>query len=174
MSAAQMKNPAGGPGFSGVNSGEIRQPHVNPLEVVVQRLEARREGKGYRSLCPCCGGKSRKVAIAEGDEGRVLIHAFCGCSAVDVLGAVGLALADLYPARHWPASPEERRRARRAIRETGWASALAVLSLESKVALVAARQLAAWGFLSVEDDDRLAVAVERIECAANVLVERRP
>lgn len=169
MSVAPMKNPAGGPGFSGVESGQSRHPHHNPLDLVVQRLEAKRDGKGYRALCPSCGGKSRKVAIAEGDDGRALIHAFCGCPVVDVLGAVGLQMVDLYPPRHWPESPEERRRARRAMREVGWRAALSVLALEACVVQAAARQLVKWQWLDDDDDARLATALERIDGARAML-----
>ena len=53
-----------------------------------------------------------------------------------------------------------------------WSSppALSVLALESKVALFAARELHITGGLDIEDGKRLAVAVERIDHAANVLV----
>lgn len=72
-----------------------------------------------------------------------------------MLEAVGLTWADIMPPR--PArSPEDRRRMRQAMREAGWASALAVLALEVKVALVAGRQLTRWRCLSEEDDARLA------------------
>ena len=99
------------------------------------------------------------------------MYCFGGCQAVDVLQAVGLSWADIMPPRHWPESPEERRKARRAIREVGWASALRVLALESKVALIAARRIAGWQYLSEEDDKRLAEAVDRIDHASAVLIE---
>jgi len=86
---------------------------------------------------------------------------------------VGLTWADIMPPRHWPESPEERRRARQAIREAGWASALSVLALEAKVTLFAARELWAVGGLSAADGQRLRQAVERIDHAANVLLEAR-
>jgi hypothetical protein len=51
----------------------------------------------WKAACPCC--ESRKgwpLAITEKDDGRVLIHAFCGCSTEDVLGRLGLEISDLF------------------------------------------------------------------------------
>ena len=170
MTDAKKKNPAGGPGFSGIDSGQSRPAHLNPLDSVLQRLEGvRAEGKGWRSLCPSCGGKSRKVSLAEGTDGRVLVHAFCGCSVPSVLSAVGLTLRDLHPPRGWPESPDEKRNARRALRESGWRAALSVLAREATVVQIAGRLLCGWQVLSVEDDARLALAVARIDGAKAVL-----
>lgn len=140
-------------------------------DVLLHRLDGvQRSGAGWRARCPACGGRSRKLSIAEADD-RVLVHCFGGCRGDEVLGAVGLRWADLMPPRSWPQTPEEQRRARRAIREAGWSSALSVLALEAKVVQIAGRQLAAWKPLSQEDDERLVQAVERIDHAANVMVE---
>lgn len=151
-----------------------RRYHVDhaSAEPLLSRLDGvQRAGNGWRARCPACGGKSRKVSIAESGE-RVLVHAFCGCRAEDVLGAVGLSWADLHPPRSWPLSREEQRKARRAIQQAGWAAALAVLSLESKVIAIAARDIHTLGGLQSSSDlDRLALAVERIGSAAAVLID---
>ncbi|MGY0611709.1 hypothetical protein [Luteimonas sp. A501] len=142
-------------------------------EPLLQRLEGvQKSGNGWRAMCPACGGRSRKLSVAE-RESAVLLYCFGGCKAIEVLESVGLAWPDIMPPRHWPESPEERRQARRAIREAGWASALAVIATEATVALIAARQVATWKILSEDDDARLALAVQRIDHAAAVLVEAR-
>lgn len=167
----QKQNPGWRAG-AGKSAGEQRF-HVQSAtaEPLLQRLDGvQKSGAGWRARCPACEGKSRKLSIAEVDN-RVLLHCFAGCQAIEVLQAVGLTWADIMPPRHWPESPEERRRARRAIRECGWVSALSVLALEAKVALIAARQLDGWQPLTAEDDARLALAVDRIDHAAAVLVE---
>lgn len=172
MGMPEKQNPGWRAGAFGKSAGE-RKFHVQyaTAEPLLQRLDGvQKSGNGWRSLCPACGGKSRKVAIAE-REGRVLIHCFGGCPAIEVLGAVGLGWPDIMPPRTWPDSPEEQRAQRRAIREAGWSSALSVLALEAKVALIAARELAKGQPLSDADDDRLLQAVQRIDHAANVLVE---
>lgn len=172
MGVPEKQNPGWRAGAFGKSAGE-RKFHVQyaTAEPLLQRLDGvQKSGNGWRARCPACGGRSRKVSVTEA-EGRVLIYCFGGCPAIEVLGAVGLGWPDVMPPRTWPDSPEDRRRQRRAIREAGWASALSVLALESKVALFAARELHLVGGLSVEDGKRLAEAVQRIDHAANVLVE---
>lgn len=140
-------------------------------EVLLSRLDGvGKSGSGWRTRCPSCGGRSRKLSVAKIDE-RVLLHCFGGCRADDVLHSVGLTWAAVMPPRHWPQSPEERRHAGRAIREAGWAAALATLAREATIAKLAARQLAGWQVLDEVDDARLALAVERIDGAVAVLVE---
>lgn len=139
--------------------------------ILLGRLESVQvQGKGWRARCPSCGGTSRKLSVTE-SGGRVLIHCFGGCKAIEVLESVGLAWADIMPPRAWPASPEERRAQRRAVRESGWAAALATLATEATIVRMASAQVARWQPLSEEDDARLALACERIDKAAAVLVE---
>ncbi len=140
-------------------------------EPLLQRLDGvQRSGNGWRARCPACEGRSRKLSVAESGD-RVLVHCFGGCESSAVLQAVGLSWAAIMPPRTWPVSPEERRKARRAIRECGWSAALQTLALESRVVLIAARQLARWEPLNEEDDQRLGQAVERIAGAATTLTE---
>lgn len=172
MSQPQKQNPGWRAGASKTSAGG-HQFHVDhaSAEPLLQRLDGvQKAGNGWRARCPACGGHSRKLSVTESD-GRVLVHDFGGCKAIEVLEAVGLTWADIMPPRHWPESPEERRRARRAIREAGWAAALSVLALEGKIVLFAARELHLTGGLEIEDGKRLARAVERIDHAAGVLVE---
>ena len=172
MKAGQSKGAAFGDGLQ--PDSTTRRYHVDhaTAEPLLQRLAGvRQTGNGWRAKCPACGGTSRKVTIAERD-GKVLLHCFGGCRAEDVIGAVGLTWADLHPPRGWPLSREESRRARRAIREAGWAAALSVLSLESKIVLLAARDVHILGGLQSSSDlDRLEQAVERIDSAAAVLID---
>lgn len=150
-----------------------RRFHVDSAtaEPLLQRLEAvQKAGKGWRARCPSCGGRSRKLSVTESD-GRVLLHCFGGCKAIEVLESVGLSWSDVMPPRHWPETAEERRKARRAIREAGWASALSVLTLEAKIVQLAAHELSSVGGLEPVDIARLGQAVERIDHCANVLVE---
>lgn len=174
MRAPEKRSPGGQAGASW-NTAAERGFHVDhaTAEPLLQRLEGvQRSGNGWRAKCPACGGRSRKLSIAE-REGRVLLHCFGGCKAIEVLEAVGLGWADIMPPRHWPESPEERRQARRAIREAGWAAALATLATEATIVRMASAQVARWQPLSEEDDARLALACERIDKAAAVLVEAR-
>jgi hypothetical protein len=110
------------------------------------------------------------LSIAVGDDGRILLCCFAGCSVADVLAAVGLQVADLFPRRLTDASPEARRELREQARLADLKAAAGVLDLESKVILVAAGDVARGRALPGADRDRLALAVERIR-AARVLLE---
>lgn len=178
MTLPHTRKPAGGPAFENARtslsiSDDTAKFHAEQADaqVLLQRLDGVvRSGKGWRAKCPSCGGASRKVSIAEAD-GRVLLHCFGGCKPTEVLQAIGLTWADLQPPRHWPLSPGERRQARRAIRESGWASALSVLALEATVVRIASAQISRWQVLTADDDARLEQAAQRIHHAAAVLVE---
>lgn len=177
----QMQNAAGGRrsaeaqtigrGLHGEYTSSRFHAQVATAQPLLAKLDGvQQSGTGWRARCPACGGSSRKLSIAESGD-RVLVHCF-GCGDADaVLGAVGLGWKDLHPPRGWPQSADEQRQARRAIRQTGWESALSVLALEAKIVLFAARELHFTGGLEVEDGKRLAQAVKRIGDAASVLTE---
>jgi len=139
------------------------------VNALLDRLEGlQRSGNGWRARCPACGGRSRKLSIAERD-GRVLVHCFDCSDAGAVLEAVGLRWSDLQPPRNWPLTPDERKAAKRAIRDVGLASAVDVLATEAVIAVLAVRELQSWRVLSAEDDQRLALACDRIGKASVVL-----
>ena len=170
MSLKKQSPPKKVAGSADAIAGQAGPLNQKPLETLLQRLECvRNAGQGYRARCPSCGGKSDKVSITEADNGAVLIHAFCGCSPAAVLGAVGLQLADLFPARLRPISDAERRESRRRMREISWAAALNVIVCESTIVQIAGQQIARWLVLSEEDDVRLNLACERITGAQAVL-----
>lgn len=173
MSYPQKRSP-GGQAEASRTFASGHRFHVDSAtaEPLLQRLDGvQKSGNGWRAKCPACGGSSRKVAIAERD-GRVLVHCFGGCKAIEVLEAVGLSWPDIMPPRHWPDNPEQHRQARRAMREVGWSAALETVALEATIALFAARELYFTGGLEVEDGQRLALAVERLTGAQGVLCGR--
>ena len=51
----------------------------------------------YDSGCPLCQSRrGRPLHLSALDDGRVLLHPFCGHEAGEVLAAIGLTLGDLY------------------------------------------------------------------------------
>jgi len=51
----------------------------------------------WRARCPSCGSKNgTKLSVCETDDQRVLIKCFGGCPIEQIVGAVGLDLADLF------------------------------------------------------------------------------
>jgi hypothetical protein len=144
---------------------------ADPFDRLLDRLEGvQHHGKGCRALCPACGGKSRKLSLSQGDDGRVLMHCFAGCSPQDVLAAVGLTVADLFVRRiDSDMTPAQRRELREHAKQSQWRAALDCLQLEIGVVHIAARQLAAGQSLNPDDLQRMNVAVDRIRDARSVL-----
>ena len=61
--------------------------------------KVRQTGKSkWLALCPAHADKSPSLAIAEGDDGRVLIKCFGGCDTRSVLQSVGLDWGDIFDA----------------------------------------------------------------------------
>ncbi len=68
------------------------------LQNVLSRLKGvRRDGKGWKALCPVHADQRPSLKIDEGQDGRVLLKCFAGCPTDSVLAAIGLKMSDLYP-----------------------------------------------------------------------------
>jgi hypothetical protein len=66
-------------------------------EQVASAFTAKRVGPArWQARCPAHSDKSPSLSIG-GRDGKTLIHCFGGCDVADVLGAVGLSVADLFP-----------------------------------------------------------------------------
>lgn len=66
---------------------------------LLDRLDrVKQTGPGrWIARCPAHQDKSPSLSVRELDDGRVLVKDFGGCSTDDVLGALGLSMADLFP-----------------------------------------------------------------------------
>ena len=63
----------------------------------VSRLDGvTKNGHGWKARCPAHDDRSPSLSVSEGRDGRVLLKCFAGCSAEDVLAALGLKMSDLY------------------------------------------------------------------------------
>ena len=61
-------------------------------------LEGVRPGTdGYTALCPAHGDNRSSLSIAEGDDGKVLLKCFAGCNTEEIVEALDLDMADLFP-----------------------------------------------------------------------------
>ena len=70
-----------------------------PVARVLDRLgNVRRSGDGWTARCPAHRDRQNSLSVAQGDDGRVLLTCFAGCSPDDVVKALGLTMADLFPA----------------------------------------------------------------------------
>jgi len=73
---------------------------MTPLDRVLARLRGvRRSGAAWEALCPTHDDGEQSLSVAEGDDGRVLLHCHAGCAVEAIVAAIGLTLRDLYPPR---------------------------------------------------------------------------
>ena len=82
----------------------------DPLLVVREALERRGcnpTGPAWKSTarCPAHDDREPSLSIAEGVDGRALLWCFAGCSAEDIVQALGLTWPDMFPPGHHHARP---------------------------------------------------------------------
>lgn len=64
---------------------------------VLQKLEGVKTGEGgWTARCPAHPDREASLSVGQGDDGRVLLKCFAGCSAEEIVAAIGLAMADLF------------------------------------------------------------------------------
>lgn len=141
------------------------------MQTLLDRLEGVRSTGPNRWIakCPAHSDKSASLSLLETDDGRILLHDFAGCSAQEILDAVGLQMSDLFPERKRlrPRTREEIREQAEAMRRNGWAAALRVLDHEATLVQIAVHDVLAGKLASKEDVARLQLAVQRItDCRA--------
>ncbi len=117
-------------------------------EDFISRLEKVRKAgdRSWSARCPAHADKSPSLRVTDTD-GALLIHCFAGCSAAEIVAAVGLNLSDLFP----PRDPRER-----AIyaRERFTKGTLKDLQFELSVAMIILGDLASGKPLKPADADR--------------------
>ena len=64
----------------------------------------KKNGKGYRAICPAHPDKTPSLSISTGEAGNVLLHCHASCEIGAILAAVGLTAKDLYPRSTKPMS----------------------------------------------------------------------
>jgi hypothetical protein len=79
---------------------------TTPLERVLLLLKkVKRSGKGFTALCPAHDDRHASLHVAQGDDGRVLLNCFAGCSPGAIAAAVGLTMRDLFAETAQPGPP---------------------------------------------------------------------
>lgn len=66
---------------------------------LLDRLDVAR-ARGHRrwtARCPAHDDRSPSLSIREGEDGRILIHCFAGCTVEQVCTALGIRIGDLFP-----------------------------------------------------------------------------
>lgn len=127
---------------------------------LLARLEkVKRTGPGrWIASCPTRDDKHPSMTIRELDDGLVLIHDFGGDSPDEVLDAIGLTFADLFPEREVHHGKPERR-------PFPATDILRAIAFEALVVGCAASAMLAGEPFTQTDRDRLLLAVGRIQSA---------
>ena len=103
--------------------------------------------------------------MRENPDGAVLLHCFAGCEVADVVAALGLQIAGLFPPRDRPAGAPKR-----AARVLTPAQALEILAVEVNFAAVATTNAASGVVLAPADLERLRLAAGRINTVRDATV----
>src|SRR5262245_37723375 len=70
---------------------------TNPIDEILSRLEGvKRAGNQWQAKCPAHEDRRASLSLKRGDDGRVLVHCFAGCSTKDICGALGISDVDLF------------------------------------------------------------------------------
>jgi len=128
---------------------------MNVHELIGYFENAYKSGESeYQCLCPAHDDRQASLGLKEMPDGRILIHCFAGCGAVDVLGAVGLTLDAVNPKRIGDFKP-----VRKAFNPY---SVLKTISNETLLVALAALELSRGKPLLENDKNRLMIAAERL------------
>jgi hypothetical protein len=133
----------------------------SPAENVLPRLECVKEtgtGRGI-ARCPAHNDKSPSLTWRICEDGMLLVKCWAGCSAHDIVDALGLKLRDLFSAHHID---------RRRLSEPHLDSrqALAILRRESTVVMIAADYISKRIILNDDDIERVQLAAGQIRKVA--------
>jgi hypothetical protein len=135
---------------------------MSPVDNLLARLDGvKATGAGrWIARCPSHEDRSPSLAVAERDDGAVLIHCHAGCSVHEVTSALHMELHELFPPRE--RDRDNRPRARPLIPHR---DILQCLMDEAVLVATAAGNIAQGVDLTDEDRARLMVAAGRINNA---------
>lgn len=131
------------------------------VDALLAQLEnVKRTGDGrWLARCPAHEDKRPSLSVKETAEGVVLLKCWSGCSAADVVAAVGLDMTALFPEKTIVDGKPERR-------PFPAADILRAVSFETMIVSLAAAQLAKGKPLADADLERLKLAASRLQAAA--------
>jgi hypothetical protein len=133
------------------------------LDTLLDRLDSvRKNGTDkWIARCPAHDDKTPSLAIKYVGD-KILLHCFGGCSADDVITAVGLEMADLFET-----PPTHDGNYQRVKRGSGFTAtdALKALAREARLVGMAARDIGNGIALGEDDIDRVRIASQRIDDA---------
>lgn len=130
------------------------------VEKLLSRLDlVKQAGDGrWYARCPAHDDKTPSLSIRDTGT-RTLIYCYAGCEASDILTAVGLGWRDLYR-DEWKAAHEA------ALHQRVKLPPIDPMALEKLIIDLAESDLKAGKSLSIEDQARLQIALQRVRGAA--------
>ena len=66
---------------------------------IIDRLDARHNGKTWIARCPAHDDRTPSLSINEGRDGCILLNCHAGCETEKIVAALGLKLSDLFPTK---------------------------------------------------------------------------
>lgn len=87
---------------------------MKPITKVLERLSKVKQRKPgqWMACCPAHDDRDPSLSIKEAHDGKVLLHCWSGCTADDIVAAIGLELSDLFePSDYRPKRPGPSREA---------------------------------------------------------------
>ncbi len=137
---------------------------------LLNRLEKVEGTEGrWTACCPAHGDKSPSLAIRQLDDGRILLKCFAGCSAYEVVSAVGMDMQDLFPSETKLGYTSETQSQKSERRPFYAADLLKIIQFEAVLTSVAAFDLSEGRQISTDDRKRLKAAVSRINEAVSYI-----
>lgn len=148
------------------------------VQSVVSRMEVenflsllkkvKKTGPGkWMACCPAHGDNNPSMAVSASADGKILVHCFSqGCDVEDIAGSVGLTAMDLFPPRpeNWREHDQGGGFRMGAVGFTAH-DALLCLGSEGLVVAMVAADIDEGRVPSVENRERISVAVGRILAA---------
>jgi len=140
------------------------------IDTLISRLDGVKKtgADRYLARCPAHDDRSPSLSVAEGDDGRTLIHCFAGCEPLDILNSIGMTFSDIMPERLGGVTGYGPVRNRILPRE-----ALEALDHEALVVAVIASDIQQRRDIDEPTWARLSLAVQRINDARNACCPAR-
>lgn len=144
----------------------LQYSSARPIGKLLSRFPNAKETAPGQYLMPCSAHADRtpSLSVRECSDGTLLLNCFAGCTASEILAAIGLELSDLFPDSGRSYSAPKSRFERR----IHPADALRAIDQEALTVSVIASDMLKYGEIDVDSRQRLAVAVGRISGAREV------
>lgn len=117
----------------------------------------------WMACCPAHDDRNPSLSIKDAGNGKILVNCLAGCSALDVLGAVGMDWNDVMPEK--VISNQERPTRQRVYPS----DALRAIQFEARIVIATAFALNKGEKLPQTDLDRLKLSMERINTALEMM-----